>query len=59
MFCKHVKKATIHISRRSNFKILRGSKVIDITSYPSLLVMSITFDLSAKDKETAPSGNVN
>ena len=39
IFCKHVKKATIHISRRSNFKILRGSKVIDVTSYPSFLVM--------------------
>ena len=44
MFCKHVQKASIHISRRSNFYIFRGSKVIEIRSYPSFLVMSITFD---------------
>ena len=27
-----------------NFYILRGSNVVDITSYPSFLVMSISFD---------------
>ena len=41
----HLGPASIHISRRSNFYILRISKVIDITSYPSFLLMSITFDL--------------
>ena len=34
IFCRHLQKGSIHISIRSNFYILRGSKVIDITSYP-------------------------
>ena len=45
IFCKHVHTATIHITRRSNFCTFRRSKVIDIISFPSFLLMSITFDL--------------
>ena len=37
-------KASIHISRRRNFYILCGSKVIDTRSYALSLLMSITFD---------------
>ena len=39
----------------NNFYIMRGSKVIDITSYPSFLLMSMTFDLR-NIKKVAPSG---
>ena len=42
IFCKHVQKA----SSNSSFYILRRSKAIDITSYPSFHVMSITFEPS-------------
>ena len=44
-YFESIKKASIYISRRTNFYILCRSKVIDVTRKDEWLIMSITYDL--------------